>query len=248
MLPGILALAFFLPQSFEVADVKVNRSGDARMAIDIQPGGRVTVRNVPMKILIVFAYHLRPEGLAGGPAWLGSERFDIVAKAPETASGDDVRRMMQTLLRERFKLEAHTEQRPGTAFALTVGKAGAKVQRSEAVGLSGQRCAPGEGQPGQKHVECRHVSMGGLADYLQEASPADFPVRVVDQTGLDGVYDFKLDWTPGRRVAPGDEAAPEAGPTIFDAVQAQLGLRLERKTLPLPVVVVDRIERTPVEE
>src|ERR1700682_1126708 len=92
------------PPAFEVADVKVNKSGEVRMAIDIQPGGRVTMRNVPMKVLIVVAYHLRPERLAGGPAWLESERFDVVAKAPETASPDDVRRMVQNLLAERFKL------------------------------------------------------------------------------------------------------------------------------------------------
>jgi uncharacterized protein (TIGR03435 family) len=236
-------------QNFDVADVKVNRSGEARMAIDIQPGGRVTVRNVPMRVLIVFAYHLRPEALAGGPLWLASERFDIVAKAPETASADEVRRMMQTLLKERFHLEAHTEERPGAAYALTVAKSGPKLQPSQAALLSGQRCAPGDGIPGQKHVECRHVSMALLADYLQEASPADFPVQVVDRTGLDGVYDFRLDWTPGRKAsaAPDDQAPPETGPTIFDAVQTQLGLRLDRKTAPLPVVVVDRIERTPWE-
>lgn len=245
----LLLTAPALAQSFDVADVKVNRSGEARMAIDIQPGGRVTIRNVPMKILISFAYHLRPEGLGGGPPWLAAERFDVVAKAPETASPDDVRRMMQTLLKERFHLETHTEQRPGAAYALTVAKSGPKLQPSETALLSGQRCAPTDGLPGQKHVECRHVTMGLLADYLQEASPADFPVQVVDRTGLDGAYDFKLDWTPGRKpsAAPENQAPPETGPTIFDAVQSQLGLRLERKTLPLPVVVVDHVERTPSE-
>jgi len=243
------------PSAFEVADVKVNKSGDLRMAIDIQPGGRVTMRNVPMKVLIVFAYHLRPERLSGGPKWLESERFDVVAKAPETASPDDVRRMAQTLLAERFKLVVHTEQKVMPAYALVLGKFGAKLQPSETALLSGQRCITGQGQSGQRHVECRHITLALLADYLQELAPRDFAVPIVDQTGLTGAYDFKLDWTPTASptaVPPTDDApvtAPpaEAGPTIFDAVQLQLGLKLERKRLPLPIIVVDHVDRVPAE-
>jgi uncharacterized protein (TIGR03435 family) len=244
------------PPAFEVADVKVNKSGELRMAIDIQPGGRVTMRNVPMKVLIVFAYHLRPEALAGGPKWLESERFDVVAKAPETASPDDVRRMAQTLLAERFKLVVHKEQKIMPAYALVLGKFGPKLQPSETDLLSGQRCVPGQGQPDQRHVECRHITLALLADYLQELAPRDFMVPVVDQTGLKGAYDFKLDWTPTASptaAAPSAENAPatappvEAGPTIFDAVQLQLGLKLESKRLPLPIIVVDHVERVPSE-
>jgi len=243
------------PAAFEVADVKVNKSGELRMAIDIQPGGRVTMRNVPMKVLIAFAYHLRPERLAGGPAWLESERYDVVAKALETASPDDVRRMAQTLLAERFKLVVHTEPKVLPAYALVIGKSGSKLQPSETGLLSGQRCVPGQGQPGQRHVECRHVTVAFLADYLQELAPRDFTVPVVDQTGLKGSYDFKLDWTPTARptVAPPADDTPatalpeEAGPTIFDAVQLQLGLKLESKKLPLPIIVVDHVERVPTE-
>src|SRR5437016_6257709 len=84
--------------AFEVADVKVNKSGELRMMVDIQPGGKLVMRNVPMRVLIVFAYHLRPEALAGGPAWIDSDRYDVIAKAPETAPPDDIRRMVQSLL------------------------------------------------------------------------------------------------------------------------------------------------------
>src|ERR1041385_6222253 len=107
--------------AFEVADVKVNQSGEARMAIDLQPGGKLVMRNVPMKVMIVFAYHVRPEALTG-PAWMDTARYDVVAKASEKASQDEVRRMTQTLLAERFKLAIHTEQRPMAAYAMTVGK------------------------------------------------------------------------------------------------------------------------------
>jgi uncharacterized protein (TIGR03435 family) len=234
MLPLMVAAAQ-VPPAFEVADVKANRSGEARMAVDLQPGGRLTMRNVPLKVMIVFAYHLRPEAL-DGPSWLGSERFDVVAKAAETASQDDVRRMMQTLLAEQFRLAVHTEQRLSPAFVLTVGKSGAKLQASDAALLSGRRCAPGQGAADQRHVECKHVTAAFLADYVQELAPRDFPAPVVDQTGLTGVYDFKLDWTP--TTADGDGA----GPTMVDAVR-RLGLEIERKRMPLPVIVVDRVER-----
>ena len=247
--PGVLLLlsctSVFPQTAFEVADVKANKSGELRMAIDLQPGGKVTMRNVPMKVLIVFAYHLRPEALAGGPSWLDSERFDVVAKALETAPPEDVRRMMQTLLAERFKLAVHTEQRVMPAWALVPGKAGPRLQPSEAVLLSGQACRPGQGQPGQRHVDCRHVTMAALGDFLQELAPRDFTVPVVDQTGLGGAYDFKLDWIPTAR--PGDSPAEENGPTIFDAVTNQLGLKLESKRLPLPIIVVDHVERVPLE-
>jgi uncharacterized protein (TIGR03435 family) len=226
------------------------------MSVDLQPGGKLVMRNVPMKVLIMFAYHLRPEALAGGPAWIESDRYDVVAKAAETGPPDDVRRMVQTLLAERFKLAVHREQKVMEAYGLMLAKSGAKLKSAEAALLSGQGCRPGQSQPGQRHVDCRHVSMAGLADSLQELAPGEITVPVVDQTGLQGSYDFRLDWRPiaGRTAAapPGEPlaAAPpveEAGPNIFDAVATQLGLKLEGKKVPLPIIVIDHVERVPIE-
>src|SRR6516165_11814755 len=90
------------PSSFEVADVKVNKSDEVRMTVDFQPGGRFFARNVPLKILIALAYHLRPDKVTGGPGWLDSDRYDIVAKASQTTPPDGIRRMLQRLLSERF--------------------------------------------------------------------------------------------------------------------------------------------------
>src|SRR5215472_6449089 len=132
--PGVLLLlsstSVFPQKAFEVADLKANKSGEARMAIDLQPGGKLTMRNVPMKVMIVFAYHLRPEALIGGPRWLDSERYDVVAKASEKAPPDDIRLMMRTMLAERFKLKVHTEQKVMAAYALLAGKTGPKLQAS----------------------------------------------------------------------------------------------------------------------
>ena len=233
--------------SFEAADVKANKSGEARMAVDFQPGGKFTARNVPMKILIALSYGVRPEAVQGGPAWIESERYDVVAKASQSAKPEEIRRMVQSLLAERFKLAVHTDKKPMPAYALLTAKSGAKMQAAEDAPLTEQRCAPGDGAQGQKHVMCRHMTMPLLAATLQEIATRDIDVPVIDQTGLNGAFDFKLDWTPAvRNGAAAPDDAP-AGPTLFDAVETQLGLKLERKTLPLPVIVVDGVERTPIE-
>jgi uncharacterized protein (TIGR03435 family) len=112
--------------------------------------------------------------------------------------------------------------------------------------LSEQGCRPTVGVAGQKHMACKHTTMALLADSLQEMSPRDFPVPVVDQTNLKGAYNFKLDWTP---TAKATDTAPATdlpiGPTLFDAVESQLGLKIESRKLPLPVIVIDRISRVP---
>lgn len=234
------------PPSFEVADVKVNKSGDARMAVDMHGGGALTMRNVPIKTMIVMAYHVRPDAVSGGPEWLDRDRFDVVAKAGQNTPPEDLRRMLQTLLAERFKLAVHTQEKIVPVFALVLGKSAPKLQPSEAAPLSEQRCLPGEGTVGKKHIACRHLTMALLAGQLQEQSPRDFDLAVVDQTGLQGYFDFILDWTPAARTVV-DPSEPAAGPTVFEAVETQLGLRLEHKKLPMPVIVIDRVERVPVD-
>jgi uncharacterized protein (TIGR03435 family) len=231
--------------SFEAADVKANKSGETRMAIDFQPGGRFTARNAPLKVLIALAYQVRPETIQGAPGWIESERYDVVAKAPQGATSDAIRGMMQALLAERFKLAVHTDRKPMPAFALVTAKGGSKMPQAEDAPLAEQRCIPGDGAAGQKHVVCRHMPMTLFAAVLQEIATHDIDVPVVDQTGLKGPFDFKLDWTPtaGSGSATPDDAP--AGPTLFDAVEAQLGLKLERRALPLPVIVVDAVERVP---
>ena len=234
------------PPTFDVAEVKVNKSGEVRMAVDMQGGGRLTMRNVTMKVMIVMAYHARPEAVTGGPGWLDADRFDVVAKATQTTPPDDLRRMLQTLLAERFKLAIHKEPKMISAYVLLVGKSGPKLHASEPAVLSEQRCSPGGGAASQKHITCQHISMSALADQLQEQSPRDFDLAVVDQTGLSGTFDFKLDWTPAARAVE-TSPDPSGGQTVFEAVETQLGLKLERRKLPLPVIVVDRVERVPVD-
>ena len=218
------------------------------MAVDFQAGGRFSATNVPLKILIALAYHVRPEAVTGGPGWLGSDRFDIVAKALQTTSSDEIRRMLQTLLAEQFKLKLHTDQKNMPAYARLPGKAGPKLQpSSEPALLTDQRCRPGDANAGQRQVECKHMTMALFADTLQELAPREIDAPVVDQTGVQGTYSFNLVWAPAVLGDPANPLDPAAGPTLFEALDSQLGLRLQSKKLPLAVIVIDRVERVPVE-
>jgi uncharacterized protein (TIGR03435 family) len=242
------------PLSFEVAEVKINKSGSLEIFADLQ-NGRVTVRNATLKLLIAAAYHIPDNALEGGPGWLDSDRFDVIAKSAPTTSEDDLRLMLRTLLAERFKLTVHQDQKAMSTYVMTVGKRGPKLQQSEAAKPGEQRCGPGEGTPGDIHVACKHATMADLAEALPQMAGGYFRgTPVVDQTDLKGSYDFKLDWTPAARfnaVTRGDAPAGinDTGSvrSVFDAVEAQLGLKLESKKVALTTIVIDRVERVPTD-
>jgi uncharacterized protein (TIGR03435 family) len=227
--------------AFEVADVKVNNSGPGAMQAAFLPSGQITVRNMPLRDLIVQAY--KAAGVAGGPAWLDSSRFDVIAKAPPNTPTDTLRVMLQPLLAERFKLAIHTEQRPTPVYALIVAKGGSKLQA--AAGSSPPKCAPGQGVEGQNHTVCTNFTMADLAEWLPTRLAPSFIDRpVVNLTGIQGAYDIRLDWVPRPLSEISD--AP-AGPTVFDALEKQLGLKLEDRKQPMPVIVIDHIEQVPAE-
>lgn len=168
--------------------------------------------------------------LFSGPDWLDSERFDILAKFPEETAQPDVLLMLQHLLAERFHFAFHGETREFNAYALVVAKGGPKLKPSAAPAGSYKFKALGG------HALGSSISMGMLADRL---SRPDFQLdrRVVDLTGLKGAFDLTLDWSPMG--VEGDD------PSIFTALQEQLGLRLEARKVPLEVMVVDRVDRVP---
>jgi uncharacterized protein (TIGR03435 family) len=237
------------PLSFEVADVKGNKSGGGRGAsADFLPGGRVNVTNAAMKELIAGAYSVGEYPVSGGPGWLDAERYDIVAKAAPTTSEDHVRKMLQTLLADRFKLAIHHGHKATSVYALTLGKQAPKLQES-AAGTE----ADCKGLRG--HLTRTHMSMPDLAEALPRMSPRYIDLPVVDLTGLKGVYDFKLEWTtmPGPAAAAGRGGdAPATNPdtvpvSIFNAIQDQPGLKIEGRKHPIDIIVIDHVERVPIE-
>lgn len=240
------------PPSFEVAEVKVNKSGELRTDANFLPGGQIRVTNASMRLLITAAWHVRPDGLSGGPSWLDSDRFDVIGKATPNATEPELRRMLQTLLIERFKLAVHKEEKVASVYALTVGKNGPKLKDSAPAKPAEKVCGPGEGTPEQVHMLCHHTTMAQLAEALPGMAPRYITMPVVDQTSLKGSYEFQLDWTPmapptgraGEGEPPSIETA--GGFTIFDAV-TKLGLKLERVKLPVPIIVIDHVDRVPVD-
>lgn len=232
--------------AFEVASIKPGDPSARGVRIQVAPGGRFTASNVTLKFLIQYAYGVKDFQITGTPGWGGSDRYEVSAKGEEgeNASGDQLKLMMQTLLAERFKLTFHRETKELPVYGLVVAKNGSKLQQSEAADRQQLRM-------GRGLISGKGMSMAMLANQLAQ----QLGRSVIDQTGLKGQYDIQLEWTPDttERKGMGDgdprpnsEAAPApdpSGPSIFTAVQEQLGLKLEGQKGPVDILVIDHVEK-----
>lgn len=253
--------------SFEVASVKANKSADQRGSIRRQPGGRMEAVNIPLRTLITFAYQLQPFQLAGAPGWIASDRFDIVAKmegeAPPRPPGtgpDDVMLAMRALLAERFKLKVRRETREMDIYALVMARADGKpgpalkpsTQDCAAAAAAARRGAPPPG-PGGSQPFCGMfgspgtLRFGGLPlSQFANGLAGQAGRYVVDRTGLLGSWEFELTFAPEQRGLPPGVDAPAAdpnAPSLFTALQEQLGLKLEPAKGPVEVLVVDDVQQ-----
>jgi uncharacterized protein (TIGR03435 family) len=207
-------------------------------------GERYDLHNATLLDLIALAYSIEPDTVVGGPIWLELDRFDMAAKAPRGTSQANVRLMLRFLLADRFKLVVHNDQRPLPGFALTLAKGNHKLKESSADPPKGCQDVPGpstsNGTPFNA-VVCQGVTMERFAALLRNYANTDLTGPVVDVTGLKGNWDFELKWT-GRS---GMTRAGSEGISIYDAIQSQLGLALESRNVPMPVLVIDSVERKP---
>jgi uncharacterized protein (TIGR03435 family) len=221
--------------AFDVASIKPNRSGTGVSSIRAS-NGLITIENASLKKIIFAAYGI-PEDrdyMLNGPDWLTSEQFDIQARFPAGTPPPQMQQMMQALLAERFKLTQHRETRQISAYALVVAKDGPKIHAVDA----GQPYS--SSRPGQ--LEAKKIPMQKLADLLGRL----IEQPVTDATGLPGVFDITLHWWPDRPTAPGDAGIDEAdAPSIFTALQEQLGLKLESRKEPVAIFVIDHIDKLP---
>jgi uncharacterized protein (TIGR03435 family) len=220
------------PPAFEVAAVKPNHSGRTDQHSD-SDNGRITCVNMTLKRYISKAYAVREDQISG-PDWLGTERFDLVAKAPGKVHEDALNQMLRTLLAERFKLTLHRENKEGRVYALTVAKGGFKLKPVASTGDSTTSTSRGS-------MTVQQATMERVANGLSRH--VGFPV--VDLTGLDGVFDFKLTWDPAADESTDD--ARDSGPSIYTALQQQLGLKLESRKMPVEILVIDHAEKIPTE-
>lgn len=250
--------------AFEVASIKPNKSALPGGSFGVRPGGQLVVTNNTFRNIIRNTYGLQDFQIVEGPDWINTERYDILAKAATDASPPEMLSMMKSLLADRFKLAVRTETRPLAIYALMMarddGRRGpqlrpaavdcaamiAAARRPNAVPVP--RTAPGE-RPicGMQTAPGRMMAGGyALGDVARNLSP--FAGRIViDRTGLTGTFDLELTWTPDQMppgpLPPGLPPIDPSGPSLFTAVQEQLGLKLESTTGPVEVLVIERAER-----
>lgn len=233
--------------AFEVASVKPNRSGERNSSTSGRAGG-FTATNVTAQQLIVYAFRLRQFQLASGPNWLGSDRFDIQARVPAGAKQDNPA-MTRALLRDRFKLVVHTETKQEQVYALVVdrpdGRLGPQLKPST---KDCQPSQPGTPSPCGMNTSVNDATgtLVGNGQSIEQLVGAlgSFGLNrmVIDRTGLMGSFDIELKWRPDNLRSTATAQASEL-PSIFAAMQEQLGLRLESQRGPVEFLVVDSIER-----
>ena len=234
-------------QTFEVASVKVNNSGDTEGAIGPRPNG-YAARNVTLRLLIIRAYELRPFQVVGGPRWVDSDRFDVDARLPMNTPSSQTMVMLQALLADRFRLTVHREQREQPIYALVVdreGRVGSQLTPTSAnctepVPAADMPCRmSGSMTPTRGSLRGIGQPLAALATQLS----GSLDRTVVDRTRLAGLFDFDLQWSRGLS-ASGSSSADPAGepPAIFTAVREQLGLRLEPSRGPVEFLVIDAVE------
>jgi len=230
--------------SFEVATIKPSAPDRPGKLFNVQ-GRTFRTVNTTLADLITFMYDVHTAQLIGGPSWMTTEKYDISGQPdlPGAPSLNQWKGMMQKLLTDRFKLVFHREKKELTVYALTVAKTGHKLTKND----SDPNGLPALFFRGLGMLPVRNATMGEFAGTMQGAV-LDRPV--VDQTGLQGRFDFTLNWTPdetqfgglGVRVPPPADNA-SAPPGLFTAIQEQLGLKLDSARAPVEVFVIDRAEK-----
>lgn len=224
------------------------------MKFALPAGGRFAVANVALRTLIAFAYNVQGFQISGGPGWISSDRFDISAKSEATNfTMDQYRQMLQSLLEERFRLGVHRETKEMPVFALVSAKGGPKLPRADpkACVAAGPGApppsprAPSEPVPmacgtfftGPNSLDARAMTTARIAETLSMMVNR----TVIDHTGLSGTFDVHLEFAPEGTSLQNQNARDD--PSIFTAVQQQLGLRLESQRGPAEVLVIDRVEK-----
>jgi uncharacterized protein (TIGR03435 family) len=228
------------PPAFEVASIKPSLEPPGSVVGIFESKGRMSAKNVTLKRCVRGAYDVPEPQIIGGPKWVDQDRYYIEAKATVPAGDHELMPMLRTLLADRFKLVLHREQRTIPGYRLVLGKGGLKAQAS-----APDRASAGHSQRGR--IEAEGCSMSQLALKLAEV----LQQPVLDATGAVGKFDLKLEWTPDDMQAKppsGDQRggiAPEsgAGPSIFAALQEQLGLKLESGKVAAEVLVIDSAEK-----
>ena len=231
--------------TFEVATIKpMDPDAKSGRYITMQGNNRFVEKAYTLKLLIAAAYDLNPRTISGGPSWIESDHYDIVAVTPGEVrpTRQEQMSMLRSLLTDRFKLTFHREPKEFSIYQLELSKGGPKLKET-AVPNDPPTVGPGVVYPQRIVMPARNATMGDFASLLQRAI-LDRPV--VDKTGLSGRYDFDLEWAPDETQFGGDGPTAPAdtpSPPLFSAIQQQLGLRLVATRGPVDALIVDTAER-----
>ncbi|HLW76231.1 MAG TPA: TIGR03435 family protein [Bryobacteraceae bacterium] len=225
----LLASAALAQPAFEVASVKPADRNARILDLREEPGGRLTIKNISLLRIVQWAYGMHWYWIAGGPSWIDSDRFDILAKAEGDPSHEQMMNMLATLLEDRFKLKLHRETKEGAVFHLVVAKSGAKLTPSKDKNADSRVLG--------RFNALTHRLMGENAtmDQLRRRLEDELHQPVIDQTGLEGNFDFSFEYSI-------DDSKPESGPSLVTAIQ-ELGLRLESAGGPVETLVIDHAEK-----
>jgi len=232
---------------FDVVSIKPSDPSHPAWAIVIRPGGLMLTRGTTLNDLIKFAYDMHPKQAIGAPAWADSDRFDIEGRPdiPGDPSLIQMKAMFQKMLADRFSLASHHDKRELPAYAITVAKGGAKIQKEEDTTSP----IPGFGGPPLLGFNVHNATLAEFASVMQ-AQFMDLPV--VDQTGLgDTRYTFVVKFTPdswmrpfgGAPAAPSATTDPDAPPDLLSAMEQQLGLRMQKTKALVEVMIIDKVEK-----
>jgi uncharacterized protein (TIGR03435 family) len=233
------------PLAFEVASVRQSDGKRTGMGLPRPtPGGQgYVVINSDLMVMFMTAYQITDSQVTEAPDWMFLQpRWDVEAKAERRSTPEQLREMFQTLLADRFKLRFHRETKAMFAYILSVEKSGSKLKRSSQLFGDPMQTVSHRGPAGGTRV-----SMADLCWSL--TFPMNAPV--VDKTGLDGFYDFRLDpslpqFQPPESAGPALDGA-DRNPDIIDALREQLGLKLQYRKTPVEIFVIDHVEKTPTE-
>jgi uncharacterized protein (TIGR03435 family) len=243
------------PPAFDVISVKPDKSGVPNVSIRMTPDGFIAT-NITAHMLLMEGFGLNADQLSGEPAWASSAAFDVEAKvsgadvdAMKKISFDQRRSMFQQVLTDRFQLKVHHDSQQLPVYTLMLAKGGSKLKQTvtDAKGPGGLSGGPGRIMIGRGSIK----GEGMTVEFLISILSRQLHRTVVDKTGLTGNYDFELKWTPdegiggdaGAHGGPAGDDPSASGPTLFTALQEQLGLKLESGKGPVDVVVIDHIEK-----
>jgi len=257
------------PMEFDVAVIKLSTL-DTQPRTRLMPGGRIEGEGITMRQIMQLAWDITTDELvANAPKWFNETKYSVLAQTSTAISGagqdtnvdvDDLKAMLRQLVTERFQMKSHYEERPVTAYVLLADKP--KMAKADPANRTGYREGPPPGQRDPRNqiinrmVTVRNMSMAQFVEDLQRIAGGYIRVPVEDQTGLDGSYDFTLSFSGaglltarggGPGGAGGDASDPTGALSLFDAVDRQLGLKLESRKRPMKVLVIDSMQEKPIE-